>query len=149
MRVRGRWSNFFGPAKIQNTFNIFGTRGPVICIGFLILLSALISEENVMPLTINEFGEICRILIFLHPLAESDSHSARYPEVTNFSVVLRVYILCRIVFCVKNTRKTGQIFYLHHYMKYPSHSADLHGNQHSWKASSRQSLHQISVRSFI
>ena len=56
MRVRGRWSNFIEPAKIQNTCNIFGTRGPVICIGFLILLSALIAEENVLPLTINEFG---------------------------------------------------------------------------------------------
>jgi len=48
-----------------------------------------------MPLTIKEFGEICRILIYLRPFAESGSHSPRYPEVTNFSVVLRVYILCR------------------------------------------------------
>jgi len=38
------------------------------------------------------------VLIYLRPLAESGSHSARYPEVTNFSVVLRVYILCRTVF---------------------------------------------------
>ena len=51
-----------------------------------------------MLLTIKEFGEICRILIYLRPLAEAGSHSARCPEVTNFSVVLHVYILCRIVF---------------------------------------------------
>jgi hypothetical protein len=85
-----------------------------------------------MPLTINQFGEMCRVLIYLRPLAES---------VLTAPVILKLpisqwYYICILCVelvsnCVENSRETGQIFYLRHYMKYPSHSADLHANQNS------------------
>jgi hypothetical protein len=84
-------------------------------------------------------GEICRILIYLRPLAVSDSHSTRYLEVNNFSVVLRVYtsILLYVFYaellsnCVENFWKTEKVFCLCRYVMYCSHSADLHETQNS------------------
>jgi hypothetical protein len=80
-----------------------------------------------MSWTNNKFGEIYQILIYLRLW---QCRTLTTPVILKLTISQWCYmcIFCADLFtnCVENSKKPGQIFNIYHYLKYPSHSADLH-----------------------